>query len=138
MIGAATTIPVAHATDPPLASIKLPTATEPAWPSSPFHRATSGATGNPIPCLCRYRDRKYNLGDKVCLQTPNGVMLARCDLFLNNTSWVPTDEACTISWRTPPQSPMSAGRVGARDPAERAPEQAMSGLAETRDPIYDQ
>lgn len=73
-----------------------------AWRTSPYHGAISGATGQPIPCLCRYRDRKFNLGEKVCLQMPNGVMLARCDFVQNNTSWVPTDEACTISWRSRP------------------------------------
>jgi hypothetical protein len=26
-----------------------------------------------------------------------GVVIARCDLMLNNTSWVPTSTACTIS-----------------------------------------
>ena len=89
---------IASADEPPL---QAPSADVEAWRTSPFHGALDGATGNPIPCLCRYRDRKFNLGDKVCLATPNGVMLARCDLAQNNTSWVPTDEACTMSWRLP-------------------------------------
>ena len=68
-----------------------------AWRSSPFHGAINGATGNPIPCICRYREREFKLGEKVCLSTPNGTVLARCDLAQNNTSWVPTTEQCTIS-----------------------------------------
>jgi hypothetical protein len=68
-----------------------------AWRTSPFHGAINGATGLPIPCLCRHQGRNYNLGDKVCLQMPNGVMLARCDLVQNNTSWMPTNEQCTMS-----------------------------------------
>jgi hypothetical protein len=72
-----------------------------AWRTSPYHGARNG-DGQAIPCLCRHRGRSYNLGDKVCLQMPNGVMLARCDLFQNNTSWIPTEEACTLSWRLGP------------------------------------
>lgn len=69
----------------------------PAWPSSPFHGVIDGATGQPIPCRCRYRGDAYPLGDTVCMNTPLGTQLARCDLFLNNTSWVPTGVPCTMS-----------------------------------------
>ena len=76
-----------------------------AWRTSPFHGVISEATGKPIPCLCRYRDRYFKLGERVCMSTPNnGVVVTRCDLFLNNTSWVPTEEQCTISFRSLPQS----------------------------------
>ena len=87
-----------HADDP--AAPVMPPAVE-AWRSSPFHGAISGATGQPIPCLCRFRERKYHLGEMVCMQTPDGVRLVRCDLAQNNTSWVPTTEQCTISWHLP-------------------------------------
>lgn len=69
----------------------------PAWPTSPFHGVISGATGEPIPCRCRYRDNDYRLGATVCMTTHLGVQLARCDLFLNNTSWVPLGVPCTTS-----------------------------------------
>ena len=69
----------------------------PAWPASPFHGVISGATGEPIPCRCRFRDSDYRLGDTVCMNTHLGVQLARCDLFLNNTSWVPIGVPCTMS-----------------------------------------
>jgi hypothetical protein len=71
----------------------------PAWPTSPYHGVISGATGEPIPCRCRYRDSDYRLGDTVCMNTHLGVQMARCDLFLNNTSWVPLGVPCTISQR---------------------------------------
>jgi len=74
----------------------------PAWPSSPFHGVIDGATGQPIPCLCRYQGVAYRLGDTVCMNTHLGRQLTRCDLFLNNTSWVPTGVPCTTS--TLPQS----------------------------------
>lgn len=69
----------------------------PAWPTSPFHGVISGATGEPIPCRCRFKGSAYRLGDTVCMATHLGVQLARCDLFLNNTSWVPTGVPCTMS-----------------------------------------
>jgi len=75
----------------------------PAWPTSPFHGVISGATGEPIPCRCRYRDSDYTLGATVCMNTHLGVQLARCDLYLNNTSWVPIGVPCTIS-RVPAQT----------------------------------
>jgi hypothetical protein len=68
-----------------------------AWPASPFHGVIDGATGLPIPCLCRFKGGEYRLGDTVCMSTHLGVQLARCDLFLNNTSWVPIGVPCTMS-----------------------------------------
>lgn len=38
------------------------------------------------------------------MQTPAGTVLTRCDLFMNNTSWVPSNDACTISKASPPMS----------------------------------
>jgi hypothetical protein len=74
----------------------------PAWPNSPFHGVISGATGEVIPCRCRFKGDAYRLGDTVCMNTPLGIQLARCDLFLNNTSWVPIGVPCTMS-RLPSQ-----------------------------------
>jgi hypothetical protein len=68
-----------------------------AWRTSPFHKVINEATGKPIPCVCRYRDRKFQVGEAVCMQTHLGVLITRCDLHLNNTSWVPTNEPCTVS-----------------------------------------
>jgi hypothetical protein len=69
----------------------------PSWPASPFHGVISGATGEAIPCRCRFRGNAYRLGDTVCMSTHLGVQLARCDLVLNNTSWIPTGVPCTMS-----------------------------------------
>jgi hypothetical protein len=69
----------------------------PAWPDSPFHGVISGATGEAIPCRCRFKGAAYPLGDTVCMSTHLGVQLARCDLVLNNTSWVPIGVPCTMS-----------------------------------------
>ena len=69
----------------------------PAWPTSPFHGVISGATGEAIPCRCRFQGSAYRLGDTVCMTTHLGVQFARCDLYLNNTSWIPTGVPCTMS-----------------------------------------
>jgi hypothetical protein len=53
--------------------------------------------GRPIPCRCRAGGRYYELGDLVCMATPSGPVLTRCGVVLNNTSWTPTREPCTLS-----------------------------------------
>ena len=68
-----------------------------AWKSSPFHGVENGATGQRIPCLCRFKGEDYRLGASVCMSTHLGTVVARCDLSLNNTTWVPTDQPCQIS-----------------------------------------
>lgn len=69
---------------------------EPTWKSSPYH-GVIGGDGKIIPCRCLYRGRTYQLGEKVCMQTYLGTVMTECDLQQNNTSWVPTVEACSIS-----------------------------------------
>lgn len=57
-----------------------------------------GWTGLPIPCLCRYQGMTYKLGQTVCMNTHMGTVMTRCELFMNNTSWMPTNEPCTVSY----------------------------------------
>lgn len=89
-----------------LAQDKAPASPGEAWRTSPFHGVTNEATGRPIPCLCRFRGQDYRLGDAVCMTTHVGTVIARCDLSLNNTTWVPTGEPCTLSMvpRSPAQN----------------------------------
>ena len=103
---------------PCASSAETPPSVE-AWRTSPFHGAISGATGEPIPCLCRFRGQNFKLGDRVCMQTPDGIVITRCDMLLNNTTWVPTDESCTMSRRleTLPQTRKSASAVFRSVPA---------------------
>jgi hypothetical protein len=68
----------------------------PLWPNSPFRGIIDG-TGKPIPCRCRAIGGTFQLGDILCMRTHLGVQLARCDLLLNNTSWVPLGIPCTLS-----------------------------------------
>ena len=66
------------------------------WRTSPWHGMQNGY-GQVIPCRCRYQGQEYRLGEVVCMQTHMGTVMTRCDLFMNNTSWIPTTDACTIS-----------------------------------------
>jgi hypothetical protein len=77
-------------------SPRWPSAEAPAWQDSPYHGAIDG-DGRIIPCRCRFDGRDFRLGEVVCMATPSGNVQARCDLLLNNTSWVPTGSTCVTS-----------------------------------------
>jgi hypothetical protein len=51
-------------------------------------------------CTCRSRDVVANEGEVVCLNTPLGQRLARCDKVLNNSSWTFLQGACPTASRT--------------------------------------
>jgi hypothetical protein len=85
----------ARAVDP--ATNAASNAPPPAWPSSPFRDMVDGVTGLPIPHVCRSGGQTFKLGDTVCVNTYRGVQLARCDLLLNNTSWVPIGVPCNMN-----------------------------------------
>lgn len=76
--------------------VEWPSAQHPAYPTSPYHGARDG-DGRVIPCRCKFQGRDFRLGELVCMATPAGNQLSRCDLMLNNTSWVPTETPCTTS-----------------------------------------
>jgi hypothetical protein len=82
--------------------LPTPTADTPAWPTSPYHGVIDG-DGRRIPCRCRFQGTAFPLGDTVCMNTHQGIQLARCDLILNNTSWIPTGVPCTMSLRSMPR-----------------------------------
>jgi len=54
-----------------------------------------------VPCSCRYQGEKYGLGTVVCLSTPSGQRLARCEMMLNNTSWKFLSDGCPLTLQTP-------------------------------------
>lgn len=76
--------------------VPWPSADQPAYPTSPYHGMVNG-DGQVIPCRCRFQGHEFRVGDEVCMSTHLGVVMTRCDLMQNNTSWVPTATACTIS-----------------------------------------
>lgn len=89
-----------------------PAAPGEAWRTSPFHRVPNAATGIPIPCVCVFRGQQYRVGEAVCMQTHMGTVIARCDLNLNNTTWAPTSEPCTVSrLYAPDRAPLRQSRA---------------------------
>lgn len=65
----------------------------PNFPTSP-HRGVIDGWGRPIPCRCRFDGKSYQLGEIICMSTHVGTVLTRCDIFGNNTSWMPSREPC--------------------------------------------
>ena len=54
-------------------------------------------------CTCRAQGRDFQLGQTVCLTTPNGARLATCGMVLNNSSWEFSETPCTVSTMPPAQ-----------------------------------
>ena len=79
-------------------------AAPPAWSQSPFHRLQDG-DAKTIPCRCSVQGRLVPLGTTVCMQTHLGTQLARCDLSINTTTWVPTGLPCETSSNRSRQRP---------------------------------
>jgi hypothetical protein len=92
------------------ASSQAPAAADPPnYLSSPYHGVLDG-DGRIIPCRCRFDGRDFRLGEAVCMKTYVGTVLARCDLLLNNTSWVPTSTPCELSAFAGPRTWAAANR----------------------------
>jgi hypothetical protein len=50
-------------------------------------------------CMCRFEGQRYHLGEFACINSK----LARCDMFLNNTSWTFLEDVCPTASYTPAQ-----------------------------------
>ncbi|MEQ1649207.1 MAG: hypothetical protein ABL898_11520 [Hyphomicrobiaceae bacterium] len=92
LILAATTLLPQRATAEPSAAFQT---------KSPFHRAKD-ADGQTIPCRCSFHGQLVPLGTLICMSTHLGTQIARCDLDVNVTSWVPTGIHCETSQITVP------------------------------------
>jgi len=96
LLAAVVWLPDAVAQQPPEskgageAPLGLPSAN---WPASPHHAVIDG-WGRTIPCRCRFNGKAYRLGEIVCMRTHVGTVLTRCDIFENNTSWMPSRQPC--------------------------------------------
>ena len=85
------------------------------WPSSRFR----GTPHVPPPCTCRAPGSRADLGQEICLPTPNGPRRARCVMVENMTSWAVSDETCgATTFRHPPRGPrtMTAAPASASAP----------------------
>ncbi len=48
-------------------------------------------------CTCRFMGKKFELGTTICIKTPKGPRLARCEMNLNNTSWKTSLSPCHVA-----------------------------------------
>jgi len=78
-------------------------------------------------CTCRSRDVVANEGEVVCLNTPLGQRLARCDKVLNNTSWTFLQGACPTASRTP-LTPARHALVRLHNPPRAGEEQTSPAI----------
>ncbi|MGQ0674864.1 MAG: hypothetical protein ACT4N4_02080 [Rhodospirillales bacterium] len=71
-------------------------------------------------CTCRYSGGKIDLGQTICIVTPQGQRLARCDMAINNPSWTFLDAPCPTAGIAPApvRSPHHKRPVLAEKPRE--------------------
>ena len=70
-------------------------------------------------CTCRYKGADVALGQSVCMKTPDGPRMARCDRVLNNTSWKITDGPCPFVQAPTPGSDLKKLMARVAVPAPR-------------------
>lgn len=47
-----------------------------------------------IPCQCRHKGGRAQLGEEVCLRRSGRSVWARCEMILNNTGWRELRDGC--------------------------------------------
>ena len=52
-------------------------------------------------CQCLYQGRKFDQGALVCIRVDGTARLARCDMLLNNSSWIFLKTGCPTAAFTP-------------------------------------
>ncbi len=65
----------------------------------------AAASAAEITCKCRSNGEFFVLGEHTCIKTSEGFRLARCDMVLNNTSWVVVGNSCPLSALPPGSDP---------------------------------
>jgi hypothetical protein len=73
----------------------------PARSAGPPSRQAQGAPR--IDCTCRANGHSYQLGERVCLKTPEGFRIAECRMSQNVTSWAVGRDDCVVSALAPPR-----------------------------------
>lgn len=77
-----------------------------------------GASTAGAECTCRAPGHIAHHGETICLKTPAGPRLARCEMVLNNASWTILPDACPEASLARPfelaMSPMPAASAALR------------------------
>ncbi len=63
--------------------------------------ASSGTLVAGENCKCRFNGGYVDEGRTVCMRSPTGMTLARCEKVLNNTSWKMLDQPCPYASFSP-------------------------------------
>lgn len=63
-------------------------------------------------CTCRYEGGDVFEGQTACIKTAKGPTLARCEKFLNNTSWKILGQPCPTAALTPMSRPAADRGAG--------------------------
>jgi len=58
--------------------------------AAPLPVLADGANPGDPKCQCRYQGQRYNVGEFACIRAK----MARCDMFLNNTTWTFLEDSC--------------------------------------------
>lgn len=53
-------------------------------------------------CECRYFGNYIPVGSKICMNTPNGARMAKCEMMLNNPTWQFEDDECPLAYNLTP------------------------------------
>lgn len=55
-----------------------------------------------IKCECRYFGNYVPVGSKICINTPEGARMAKCEMMLNNPTWQFEEGECPLAYNIPP------------------------------------
>ncbi len=66
-------------------------------------------------CTCRAQGRNFDLGQAVCLTTPDGPRIATCGMVLNNSSWELSQSPCVYSRPLPQRRPAATHHDHTKD-----------------------
>lgn len=51
-----------------------------------------------IKCECRYFGNYVPLGSQICMNTPTGAKMAKCEMMQNNPSWQIEEDECPLAF----------------------------------------
>ncbi|MEP2979677.1 MAG: hypothetical protein ABJO86_09345 [Lentilitoribacter sp.] len=57
-----------------------------------------------IKCECRYFGNYVPVGSKICMNTPEGARMAKCEMMLNNPTWQFEEDECPLAYNMSPAS----------------------------------
>jgi hypothetical protein len=62
-------------------------------------------------CQCLYQGKRFEQGELVCIKVDGATRLARCDMQLNNSSWIFLSTGCPTALLTPIPAPVLPAKL---------------------------